>query len=181
MTPTVFFTDRHSPLQPQLLPPYSRMHQCHSNRSVIVNRPLLPQYIDHCDALITQDTDHLLLVKTADCLPILIYKPPMIIAAIHAGKKGTDQLITQKTIQKIQKLSADDTGKWSIWLGPHICSQCYPTSLEQENITQINNCLDPAKVILIKSNNCTVCNNDRYFSHRKNRHYAGRFFSGIYL
>ena len=43
------------------------------------------------DALITTQKNAALVVRTADCLPILIYHSSGIIAAIHAGRKGTEQ------------------------------------------------------------------------------------------
>tara|TARA_B100001113_G_C20997968_1_gene573659 strand:+ start:321 stop:905 length:585 start_codon:yes stop_codon:yes gene_type:complete len=191
MIPVIFFLNRHTPLHNQFKSSliYSRMHQCHSNHVKIIHRPSYPQFIDNCDALITQDPNHLLLVKTADCLPILIYKPPSTIAAIHAGRKGTETNITKATIQKIQTLSPSKTEKWSIWFGPHICQKCYEINLKthekydlkQKNIEQITKELPTKKISIDSSPNCTVCNNNNYFSYRHNPYYAGRFFSGIYL
>ncbi len=191
MTPTVFFTTRRLSLHAQPLPPSlvtTRMHQCHSNRVVTVSRPTYPTYINNCDALITQSPHHVLVVKTADCLPVLIYKPPITLAAVHAGRRGTEKLITQNTISQIQTLSPE-MGQWKFWFGPHICDSCYEVnpkthqtySLAKENINQIHSCLDPSLISLTQSPYCTVCHNDTYFSYRKNKLVAGRFFSGVYL
>ncbi|RAP32357.1 hypothetical protein DID76_00715, partial [Candidatus Marinamargulisbacteria bacterium SCGC AG-414-C22] len=60
-----------------------KMNQCHSNDFKVINQAT-PQHIetiDSCDALITRQKQVFLCVKTADCLPILIYHPIGLIAA----------------------------------------------------------------------------------------------------
>src|ERR1035437_2570743 len=50
------------------------------------------------DALITSETNLLLGVTVADCTPILLYDPSShLIAAIHAGWRGTEQMIALAT------------------------------------------------------------------------------------
>ena len=60
------------------------------------------------DAVITEEKGLCIAVKTADCIPILIYdvrKP--LIAAVHAGWRGTVGRIIEKTLQQM-KCKAED-------------------------------------------------------------------------
>lgn len=60
------------------------------------------------DAMVTQTTDLLLCIKTADCVPILIYdESSNAIAAIHAGWKGLCYGIIENTIQMMISHNAD--------------------------------------------------------------------------
>ena len=59
------------------------------------------------DALITETENVFLAVSIADCTPILVYEPERkLIAAIHAGWRGTEQLVTYTAIKKMIALGA---------------------------------------------------------------------------
>jgi YfiH family protein len=59
------------------------------------------------DALATEKKNVFLGVSIADCAPILLYEPKRkIIAAIHAGWRGTEQLVTYSAIKKLVELGA---------------------------------------------------------------------------
>ncbi len=56
--------------------------------------------IQDCDALYTRESNLLIGVFTADCVPILLFDPiEKIICAIHSGWMGTTKQITTKTMQ----------------------------------------------------------------------------------
>lgn len=83
------------------------------------------------DALITTKPNLLLTVKTADCLPILIFNSEKSVAAIiHVGWKGTIKKITQKVVQVI--IDSLEIKPFSLFalLGPCICSKCYEVGEE---------------------------------------------------
>jgi YfiH family protein len=61
------------------------------------------------DALITTDKNTALFMVTADCLPVIIYSDEML-ALVHAGWRGVDGKIVQKTINKMKELSFDSFG-----------------------------------------------------------------------
>ena len=73
--------------------PLIQMNQTHSNHSEEITTKQ-SKMIEDTDAIYTTQENILLTVKTADCLPILIFHPKPLIAVIHAGRKGTDQHIT---------------------------------------------------------------------------------------
>jgi hypothetical protein len=65
------------------------------------------------------------IIKTADCLAVIVVEPDYPIAAIvHAGWRGTAQKITQKAVEKMVRLGAQ-RDKMTALLGPSIRSCCY--------------------------------------------------------
>ena len=88
------------------------LHQVHGAdcvEAVSSQKPL-------ADAHWTADTSKQLLIKTADCLPILVTSTKhQKIWAIHAGWRGVEQKITTHTLHSF---AADKTMK--VYIGPHI-------------------------------------------------------------
>jgi YfiH family protein len=63
--------------------------------------------VPESDSLVTGEPNVFLAVSIADCTPILLYDPiTNLIAAIHAGWRGTEQLITIATVRKMASLRA---------------------------------------------------------------------------
>ena len=61
------------------------------------------------DAVITDKPGLCACVKTADCIPVLLYDTDQrIVAAVHAGWRGTVSRIVQKTIRQMQPHSPTD-------------------------------------------------------------------------
>ena len=61
------------------------------------------------DAVITDKPGLCACVKTADCIPVLLYDTHQrIVAAVHAGWRGTVSRIVQKTIRQMQPYSPAD-------------------------------------------------------------------------
>ncbi len=61
------------------------------------------------DAVITDKPGLCVCVKTADCIPVLLYDTRQrIVAAIHAGWRGTVSRTVQKTIEKMHPISPKD-------------------------------------------------------------------------
>ena len=75
-----------------------------------------PQNMDKdADATYTSNVNHICIVTTADCLPILICnKQGTHVAAIHAGWRGLASGIIEATVKAMQ-LPSDDL---LVWLGP---------------------------------------------------------------
>lgn len=69
------------------------------------------------DAVITAERNLCIAVKTADCIPVLVYDVrKQLIAAIHAGWRGTVGRIVEKTLQQMDSKAED---LWAI-IGPGI-------------------------------------------------------------
>lgn len=83
------------------------------------------------DALITHDPGLLLAVQTADCVPILLAdKKRSVIAAIHAGWRGTLARIAVKTLGRMQMEYGTRPGDVVAALGPAIGRCCYEVGPE---------------------------------------------------
>lgn len=92
----------------QLIIPY----QTHSVNALVIDKEFLQQnaekrneQLQNIDALITQEKSVCLCVSTADCTPILLYdKKQQVIAAIHAGWRGSVNYIVRKTLEQMNRL-----------------------------------------------------------------------------
>lgn len=96
--------------------------QTHSDIFHVISRPepIHPQ--PEGDALGTQLPRQYLAIKTADCLPIMIYDPGQKrIAAIHAGWKGVANGIVPKTVQQF----LNDSIQLQMFIGPHITKSSF--------------------------------------------------------
>lgn len=91
----------------------SSMNQTHSNTVLSVDKS--GEY--QCDALISKKSGLGLLVKTADCLPILV-KSNHKISAIHAGWRGLQKNIDEIAFKNFKRNS-------KVFIGPHAKSCCY--------------------------------------------------------
>ena len=80
--------------------PVVQSHQVHGVRVAVVDRPdLTREDLEGVDALVTALPGCAIGVRTADCVPILLYDPQRrVVAAIHSGWKGTVQRISQKVL-----------------------------------------------------------------------------------
>ncbi|MDE6549775.1 MAG: polyphenol oxidase family protein [Muribaculaceae bacterium] len=82
------------------------------------------------DALITFERDVPIGVKTADCVPILVYAPDKQgIAAIHAGWKGTLGGIVDKVMDLLEE-NGVDPAQLKVAFGPSISKDVYEVSQE---------------------------------------------------
>ena len=92
----------------QLIIPY----QTHSVNALVIDKEFLQQnaekrneQLQNIDALITQEKGVCLCVSTADCTPILLYdRKQQVIAAIHAGWRGSVNYIIRKTLEQMNRL-----------------------------------------------------------------------------
>ena len=78
------------------------------------------------DAVITSKKNIPLIILTADCLPLLLYDPvKSVIAAIHAGWKGTSLQIVKKTVCKMKEEFKSNPAHIIAAMGPAIGPCCY--------------------------------------------------------
>ena len=78
-----------------------------------------------CDAMVSRLTGILLAIQTADCLPVLIGDPVTgVMAAIHAGWRGTAGRITERTVADLLQQGVNPRNAIAA-LGPAACAECY--------------------------------------------------------
>ncbi len=114
---------------PDLRLPAATLRQLHSDIVQVVEEPRhggLPG-----DALVTATPRLALTIKTADCLPVFLADPEHhVVAAIHAGWRGTLKRIVEKTVGVMRShFGADPAGVLAaIGPGIHVC--CYQVGEE---------------------------------------------------
>lgn len=80
------------------------------------------------DALVTNQTNVLLTVRTADCMPVF-FDADKAVGLAHAGMAGAVEGIVLKTVRALKRHFGVKPEKLSVRLGPHICASCYRMSV----------------------------------------------------
>jgi len=100
------------------------LRQVHSDRVIYVDQ--VPASPPQADGAFTDRPFLFLVVKTADCLPLLLADPEKrVAAALHCGWKGTAQRITEKAVRLLQERFGCDPRSLRAGLGPCIGPDCY--------------------------------------------------------
>ena len=74
--------------------------QTHTTNVQVIENVPSEEELQDVDAVVTNLKGYCLCVSTADCVPILIYDPvKQVIAAVHAGWRGTVGRIVEKTLE----------------------------------------------------------------------------------
>ncbi|MBI2956082.1 MAG: peptidoglycan editing factor PgeF [Acidobacteria bacterium] len=83
------------------------------------------------DAAITNRVGLLLAVQVADCLPILLADPKRrVVAAVHAGWRGTVKRIAEKTVGRMRSEFGCEPQRMLAAMGPGIHRCCYEVGRE---------------------------------------------------
>jgi polyphenol oxidase len=109
------------------------LRQIHSDIVVHVDAGSLSQMAHPAkgDALITCDPGILLIVQTADCIPILLADTRQrAVAAIHSGWRGTAQRIAEKTLGRMRMEFGTRPEDVVAAIGPGIGRCCYEVGHE---------------------------------------------------
>ena len=104
--------------------PIVQMHQVHDVKVAVVDRgDLTRDELDGYDAMITDLPGVAIGVRTADCIPVLLYDPvKKAAAAIHSGWRGTVSKIVGKTVIKMQSTYASQPSDILAFIGYLIAS-----------------------------------------------------------
>jgi len=105
------------------------MNQVHENAVRVVHERDLHRYRDawpEVDALVTDRKGLALCVRTADCLPVLLYdKQAGAVAAVHAGWRGIAGGVLQATVGELSSRFGASPKRVYAALGPCIRPCCY--------------------------------------------------------
>lgn len=105
------------------------MRQIHSDVSKVFSAA--PSEPAKADAAITKEPGLLLTVQTADCVPILLADcQKRVVAAVHAGWRGTLARITEKTLGRMRFEFGTRPGDVIAAIGPAIGRCCYEVGPE---------------------------------------------------
>jgi polyphenol oxidase len=151
--------------------------------------------LGEADALISRQLGVLVGVKTADCVPILLVDATTgVVAAIHAGWRGTAQKIAVSTVRQIVARWNCDPRNVRAAIGPSIGGCCYEVGPEvayrlgistpnpvHVDLAQINESQLRETGIsdIWQSGECTFCAGHRFYSFRREREQAGRMLTFI--
>ncbi len=141
------------------------------------------------DALILTNNKQAVFLNFADCTPVILYDRIQNIGAIaHAGWRGTAKSIAVKTIQKMNSNPENIIAV----IGPAICENCY--NVGEEVFNQLKSTINDYDCLYKEKNGeiyvnlkginaqqlrelgvktidicpyCTSCDNDLFFSYRK--------------
>jgi YfiH family protein len=184
-------------------------HQVHGERSGLCGQAMPPA--GDLDALITCEAGVCVAVSTADCVPVLLYAPDRkVVAAIHAGWRGTVKQIVAKTVRRMTEelgcaprrmlaAIAPAIGKEAFEVGEEvyeafaaaamnseqICARNEATGkmhidLKQANYLQLTGEGIPAARIAV-SGICTYSRHTDFFSARRLGTASGRMLTGILM
>lgn len=97
--------------------------QTHSDGVVIVHDEYQDTQSEEADALITNIPGLVLGIKTADCIPVMLYDPvTRSIGAIHAGRAGAKQNIVTKTLRRMSQEYGVQLQNIQAYLGPALAA-----------------------------------------------------------
>lgn len=162
------------------------------------------------DGFVTADPGVALIVKIADCVPMLLWDPEAhVIGALHGGWKGSGGKIAAVGVEKMTGLGSDP-GRIRVAIGPCIHDCCYEvqkdfvdamTGLVGNSLAEV--CISTRggkyyadlpglnkRILLlcgVREENidispaCTCCRPDRYFSHRASGGLRGTMGAAIAL
>ncbi len=166
----------------------------HKNKIKIVGKEDRGKIIKKTDGLITQDKNTFLAITVADCLPIFISEPSKkVIGLIHAGWRGLAEGILFSAVKKIRQKFKTEPQNILIGIGPSI-GICHfevkedvlkkfervPANLLKKEKNKVF--FDLKRVAEIQllglglkkenieiSSECTFCEKEKYFSHRREK------------
>lgn len=175
--------------------------QVHSARVQTVSNP--GRY-EATDGVATDKKDLYLVVTVADCAPVFMYAPRQdVIAAVHAGWRGTIQNIGGRMIDLLRQEWAVPPAELTVFIGPSAGPCCYevgeevarlfdPSFVEEVgggkymvDVAGMNKrqVIDagvlPANIEHLHE--CTICSPDRYHSYRRDGTLSGRMMAVIGL
>lgn len=190
-------------------------HQTHSSKVAVIDDKYMSLDIDKqetalegVDALVTKLDSVCIGVNTADCVPIVLADEKAgVIAACHAGWRGTVARIAAKTVEAMVKQGARAQNIKAV-MGPSICQDCFEVGdevveafnkakFDTKAIVKRNTETGKAHIDLRKANALVLqqagltasninsqcerskCNSKQYFSARVMGTDSGRTFTGI--
>jgi polyphenol oxidase len=183
---------------------YTRLKQIHSDL-IYVAEGEAPEPSTQGDALVTSEAGRWIGIRTADCVPLLMADPEKrVVAAVHAGWRGTAANIAGKTVSQMTSLGVDPANL-RVAIGPAIGGCCFEVG--EEVLAEFSAWLPEAqaersqagrpRIDLLAVNRrqlrdagvreshidlldrCTKCEPDLFHSFRRDREIAGRMVAAI--
>jgi len=156
--------------------PLFTAQQVHGNKIAVVAQPIANgKEFAGCDGIITNQQRIALGIHVADCCAVYIVDPKTpAIGLVHSGKKGTEQAIAAKAIEKLREHFGSDAAKLIVQLSPCIRPPHYEIDFAANIIQQ---CRAAGVTNIHDSGVCTACDIDRYYSYRAEKGKTGRMLA----
>jgi hypothetical protein len=186
--------------------------QVHGTDALVVDQPVTgtDRFKGGWDALITDQPGVAVVVRTADCVPVLVYdRRRKAVAAIHAGWRGALAGIVSKTIERMAARFSIEAADLRVSIGPSAGPCCYevdqavlgplrhgrqdwPALLRDDQGSKAR--LDLKALVrrqaaetgvpgeqITAVNVCTICHPGLFFSYRREGRVNGTMLNGIAL
>ncbi|WP_447969301.1 peptidoglycan editing factor PgeF [Nitrospira sp. M1] len=187
------------------------LKQVHGKSVLVFDEPLDGNAtLAEGDALVTSQPQVLLVVRTADCVPVLFADLQLrVVAAVHAGWRGAVAGIVEETLSTLKDRYGTKTEHLRVAIGPSIGACCFevdgpvispikaqypywakvvsPISSThakvdlKELIFQQLQHQGIALAAISKSDACTQCDANRFYSYRREGRVNGTMLSGIMI
>ena len=188
------------------------LKQVHGTHVVVIDRShfTTSNGLQAGDALVTDQDNVALIVRTADCVPILIADlKKRVVSAIHAGWRGSLAGVVAKTLSVLRIQFGSQAENLRVAIGPSIGVCCYEVDTPviqrlQETVPSWVDCIDKLngqkamlnlkKLVacqllksgvlernLTQADFCTRCRSDLFYSYRREGRVEGTMMSGIML
>lgn len=175
-------------------------YQVHGRAVIEVELDTEPR--PRCDVLITRSPEKTLMLRFADCTPVLLADARRkVVAAVHAGWRGSAARASEAAVSALVSEFGSDPRDLVAAIGPAIGPCCYKVGADVvHDFADRPNLISDGKLDLWEANRqalveayvpaenielagiCTQCQSDRFFSHRANGGQpAGRFAALIRL
>lgn len=173
------------------------LNQVHSDR-IIRAEHVSDGSFPEADGVISEDPAVVLCIRTADCVPVLLWADDApVIAAVHAGWRGLAGGILPKAVRLMGECGAQ---KIHVSMGPSIGPCCYEVGpevihalrTEPDRRDADRSFVDLHRVArdqvltagiardrIHQVQSCTCCNRGSFFSHRRDGESTGRNISVI--
>src|SRR3989338_8435968 len=122
------------------LSPIVTLRQIHSDKVKIIKSPFHPPLLkgkrggfeaEEGDALVTQQEGILIGIRTADCVPLLVFDPATnTLAAIHAGWRGLVGGVIENTFETMKEKFEVDPKDCVVAIGASLCEACFEVGPE---------------------------------------------------
>lgn len=182
--------------------------QVHSARVVVVEEPRGETPIEKADALVTNQPHVTLLMRFADCVPILVFDPVRhAVGMAHAGWLGTTRKVAAELVKTMQQTYGCQQSDMRAAIGPSIAVHHYAVGPEVEqavhkafgaeagrHLQQVNgnvhfdlwsanrSLLEGEGVHQIETCGlCSACDTADWYSHRAQAGMTGRFGMAVAL
>jgi YfiH family protein len=181
--------------------PFARLDQVHGDVvHVVDSAPHSTTEVPRADALVTTQRGVGLMVRVADCVPVLLADPAAgVVGAAHAGRLGVALDVVSHAVGRMQALGAEQV---RAWIGPHVCGRCYevPESMRSEVAAVVPATMSEtswgtpaldlgagvaaqlaaAGVPVVSVGGCTR-EDERFHSYRRDGRNAGRFAGLVWI